>query len=133
MFQFCDFQGRASFDLKASYEQTWQRSTWRCYIPNIKDLGNPVSGKKKLNFSFVVPMFQFVTNGAGPVLTQGASYEKTWYRSTWICYIRNIKALGLSASGKKNFEFFLFCSYVPICDPMGWASIDPAASHEQTL
>ena len=39
----CDPLRGASFDPRASYEQTWQKSTRRCYIPNIKALGLPVS------------------------------------------------------------------------------------------
>ena len=34
--------------------------------------------KKNLKMGFFVPMFQLVTPGAEPVLTPGASYEKTW-------------------------------------------------------
>ena len=34
------------FDPGASYEQIWERSTRRCYIPNIKAVGLPLSEKK---------------------------------------------------------------------------------------
>ena len=44
--QNCDPRGGASFDPRASYEQTWQRSTKRCYIPNIKALRLRVSERK---------------------------------------------------------------------------------------
>ena len=60
----------------ASYEQTWYRSTRKCYIPNIKAVEIPLSEKKNLKFVFFVPMLQFVTARAGPVLTLGASYEQ---------------------------------------------------------
>ena len=45
---------------------------------NIKALGLQVSEKKNFEIFFLVPMFQLVTPGAGPVLTPGASYEQTW-------------------------------------------------------
>ena len=32
--------------------------------------------RKNLKICFFVPMFQLVTHGVGPVLTQGASYEQ---------------------------------------------------------
>ena len=48
--------------------------------PNIKALGLPVSEKKNFEIFFLCssPMFPLVTPGAGPVLTPGASDEKTW-------------------------------------------------------
>ena len=41
----CDPRVEASFDPGTSYEQTWYRSS-RCYMPNMKALGLPVSEKK---------------------------------------------------------------------------------------
>ena len=56
--------------------------------------------------------FELVTPGARPVLTPGASYEQSWYKSTRRCFIPNIKALHFLVSEKKNFKVFLLCSYV---------------------
>ena len=42
----CDLRGRTSFAPGASDEQTWLRSTRRCYIPNIKALALTVWDKK---------------------------------------------------------------------------------------
>ena len=64
--------------LRASYEHAWKKSTRRCYIPNIKAVGLPLSDKKKLRFVFFVPMLQLVTPRAGLVLILGASYEQKW-------------------------------------------------------
>ena len=81
----------------------------------------------------ILKMFQLVTPWTGPVLTPGASYEKTWYRSSKRCYILNIKALGLPVSEKKNFEIFFLCSYVPTCDLQGRPSFDPQGHHMYKL
>ena len=64
-------------NMGASYEQTWKMFTSICYIPNIKAVGLSLSEKKILKCVFFVPMLRFVTPRAGPVLTQGASYEQT--------------------------------------------------------
>ena len=68
-----------------------------------------------------------MTPRAGPVLTPGAFYQQTWYRSPRRLHIQNIKSLRLPVSEKKNFEDWLLCSYVPICEPRGRASFDPRA------
>ena len=43
---------------------------------------------------------------AGPFWTSGPTFEQTWQRSTWQCYIYvpNIKALGLAVSEEMSFE-----------------------------
>ena len=41
-----------------------------------KALIRPVSEKRILKLVFIVPMFQLVTPGAGPVLTPQESYEQ---------------------------------------------------------
>ena len=61
---------------EAPYEETWQRSTRRCYIPNIKALRLPFSEKKNFEVSFFVPMLELVIPWAGLVLTLGASSEQ---------------------------------------------------------
>ena len=179
--------------LGASYEQSLERSTRRCYKPNTKALHLLVSEKRILKFSFFVPMLQtchsqggasfdprgiiwtilvvhkemlhtknikalhflfsekrnfkvfllssYVLNlwhpppppGAGQVLTPGASYEQSWYRSTRRCYIPNIKALHHLVSEKKNFKVFLLCSYVSNLWPLGRGQFwPPGASYEQS-
>ena len=96
--------------LGASCEQTWYSSTRRCYIQNIKTQGLPVSKKKNFKVCHLCSYVPTCDPRMGPVLTQGASYEQTWERSTRRCYIPNIKAVGLSVSEKKNFEDQLLCS-----------------------
>ena len=61
----------------------------------------------------------------GQILSQRASYDRTWQRCTRKCYIPNIKVPCLSVSERKNFEVGLPCSYVPSCDPWGRANFDP--------
>ena len=34
--------------------------------------------KRILKMGFFIPMFQLVTQGLGPILIPGASYEQTW-------------------------------------------------------
>ena len=63
---------------EASNVQTWLRSTRKCCIPDIKTLHLPFQRRRILKMGLFVPMFQLVTPGMGPVLTQGASYEHTW-------------------------------------------------------
>ena len=63
-----------------------------------------------MKFAGFVSMFQYVTPGTG---------------STMRYYIRNIKAVGLSLSEKKNFEICLLCFYAPIYDPQGRTRHDP--------
>ena len=79
--------------------------------------------RRFLKLSSFVPMFHFMTP-CGANFDPGASYEQTWWRSTRRCFNSNIKALCLPVSEKKNLEVFLFCSYVPICDPWDSASFD---------
>ena len=59
----------------ASNEQTWKRSTTRCYLQNIKALGLPLS-KKNSKICLLFPMFQLVNPRAGQVLTQGHHMNK---------------------------------------------------------
>ena len=47
-------------------------------ISNIKSLCHPVSEKKNFEDGLLCSYVQLVTPAAGPVLTQGASYEHTW-------------------------------------------------------
>ena len=61
MFQFVTRGEGGVLTTETSYEQTLKRSTSRCYTPNIKALSLPLSEKKKLKFSFFVPMFKLVT------------------------------------------------------------------------
>ena len=110
---------------RAFYLKIGLRSTRRCYIQNIKALGHPVLEKKNYKLFVLCSYVQLVTPRAGPVLTPGAFYEQTWWRSTRRCHIQNIKSLHLPVSEKKNFEDWLLCSYVPTCDPRGGASFDP--------
>ena len=73
--------------------------------------------RRILKIEFFVPMFQLVTPGVGLILTLGASYEQTWYRSTSRCYIPNIKALALMVWDKKIFKNFLLYLYVKSKNP----------------
>ena len=100
-------------------------------MPNIKALR--LRKRRILKMGFFVRMSQLVTPGAGPVLTPGASYKQTWYRSTRRSYIHvpHIKALSLPVSDK-NFEIFLLCSYVPTCHPGMGSFLTAGASFEQT-
>ena len=50
----------------------------RCYIPNIKALGLLVSEKNFEIFFLCSYVPTCDPPAAGPVLTQGASYEQTW-------------------------------------------------------
>ena len=68
--------------------------------------------EKNSKFSFSVSMFKLVNPRAGPILTPGASFQQTWWRSIRRCYIPNIKALGLLFSEKGIFKdavLFSFC------------------------
>ena len=73
-------------------------------------------------------MFNLVTPGVGSILTLGASNEQTW----WRCYIKNIKALGLSVSEKKNYEVFFLCSCIQFVTPRAGPVLTLGASYEQT-
>ena len=56
-----------------------QRSTWRCYTPNIKALGQAVSGKNFEIFFLCSYIATYIPpHPAGPVLIPGASYKQTW-------------------------------------------------------
>ena len=69
----------------------------------------------------------------GPVLTPGASYEQSWYKSTGRCFIPNIKALHFLVSEKKNFKVFLLCSYVSNLWPPGRGQFWPQGHHMNNL
>ena len=59
-----------------------------------------------------------MTPRAGLVLTPGAFYEQTWYRSTRRCHIPNIISLRHPVSEKKKIEDGLLYSYVgPVLTP----------------
>ena len=113
----CAPQSGASLTPGASYEQrgrvpqgdvTYQISSLYAFQFQIRRI---------LKMDFFVAGFQLLTPGAGPVLTPGASYEQTWYRSTKKCYIQNIKALRLPVSEKKNYANFVLFSYVQLVTP----------------
>ena len=72
-----------------------------CYIQNIKALGHPVSEKKNYKVFVLYSCVQLVTPSVGPVLTPGAFYEQTWYRSTRRCHIQNIKSLRLPVQRRR--------------------------------
>ena len=120
----CDPQGGASFD-------PW-RIIWIPLVEVHKDM-RYTKYESSMPSSFTEEEFwrsaslflcsKLWPPGSGPVLTPGASYEQTWWRSTRRCYIPIIKALGLPVS-KKNFEIFYLCSCVPTCDPRDVASFD---------
>ena len=61
----------------------------------------------------------------GANLTPGASNEQTWLKSMRRGYIKNIKALGLTLSEKKNSEICRLCFYAQTCEPHGRTSPDP--------
>ena len=70
----------------------------------------PGRGRRIPKFVFLVPMLQLVNPRAGPVLTQGASYEQTLSdkRSTRRCYIQNIKALVFQFQSRRIMKFLFF-------------------------
>ena len=117
----------------ASYEQTWKRSLRGWYTPNINalclqfwpqgyhmnKLGRDPQGhathkisnlysfqfhwRKKLKFSFSVPVFQIVTPGAKPVLAPGTSYEQIWWMFTRRYYITKHQSSKPSNFREKEF------------------------------
>ena len=60
------------------FEQTWQRSTRWCYIPNIKALGLVVSDKKIFSHFPYISYVKHLTPGAEPFLAPGLLFEQTW-------------------------------------------------------
>ena len=88
--------------------------------------------RRILKFSFFEPMFQSVAQEAGSVLTKGASYEQTWYRSTRRCFTPNIKALQFPFSKKKNCKVSFFVSMFKLVTPRVGPVLTPGASYEQT-
>ena len=136
MFWTCDSRGGASFDLRGII--------WTIFVEVHYDMlhtkyqtSAPSSFRKEEFWSFpsLFPCFELVTPGARPVLTQGASYEQSWYKSTRRCFIPNIKALHFLVSEKKNFKVFPLCSYVSnLCPPPIHVGpvLTPGASYEQS-
>ena len=103
----------------------------------------PSSFRKEEFWSFpsLFLCFEIVTPRARPVLTPGASYVQSWYKSTRRCFIPNIKALHFLVSEKKNFKVFLLCSYVsnlwppppPPPPPPGQGQFWPLGHHMNNL
>ena len=117
-----------------SYEQSWKRSTRKCYIPNIKALHHLVSENKNFKaFLLCSYVSKLVTPWVGPVLTPGASYEQSGYKSTRRCYIPNIKALNFLVSEKKNSKVFssLFLCF-EIVTPRAGPVLTLGTSYEQS-
>ena len=85
VFQSEDLLGKSNFRSGASFEQTWKRTTRQCYIPNFKRLSQAVLEKRFLT------IFYFRTRTPHPC-----------HRA--ICFIPNIKVLGLVVSEKLPFE-----------------------------
>ena len=104
---------RPVLTLGASYEHNLCRGPLG-HITNKYQTYAASSFRKEEFWSFpsLFLCFKLVTLRARPVLTQGASYEQSWYKSTRRCFISNIKALHFLVSEKKNFKVFLLCSYV---------------------
>ena len=57
----------------------------------------------------------------GPFLAPGVLFEQTWKRSTGLCYIPNIKALGPVVLDKKIVSPFPYISLCKILDPRNGA------------
>ena len=77
MFQLVDPQGGASFDTIGKFGRGPQ---WDAIYQISKLWAFQFQRRRILKFSFFVAMFHTcdLPPGAGPVLTQGASYEQTW-------------------------------------------------------
>ena len=93
-------------------------------MPNIKTLILAVSEKKNFEVVFSVPMFQLVTPWAGPVLTPQHHMNKLGRGPQGDVNTKYQSSMP-SSSEEKNFEDRILCSYVPTCDPMGVANLDP--------
>ena len=70
-------------------------------------------------------MFSHDAPGAGPVGTPGARMAGFIKKTTILCYIQNLKALGLVVSEKKIFLCFSHCKPMGANDSWGGAIFDP--------
>ena len=130
LFWTCDSRGRASFDLRGII--------WTIFVEVHQEMLQttaPSSFRKKEFWSFpsLFLCFELVTPRARPVLTPGASYEQSWYKSTRRCLIPNIIAVHFLVSEKKNFKVFLLCSYVSNLWPPGRGQFWPRGHHMNNL
>ena len=78
----------------------------RCYIPNINALCHMVSDNNILMLFHIQAYVKHVIPRAGPFFAPGALFEQIWQRFTMLCFIPNIKALGVMVSDKKIFNVF---------------------------
>ena len=83
-----------------------KRTTIHCCTQNMKALGNVVLEKIFYVFPFVC-LQELMTPWVGPFLTPGAWLAGFIKRTTILCYIQNMKALGLVVS-EKNFLCFSY-------------------------
>ena len=96
----------------ASYEQTGKRFKMRCYVPNIKSLGLPVSEKKNFEIFFLC---SYVPTCDPRDRCSFDLRDIKWANLVGFIrryYIQNIKALAVTFWDKKNFENFLLYLYV---------------------
>ena len=118
---------------EASYEQTWLRSSRRCYIPNIKALGLPVSEKK--NFEIF-----FLCSYVPPCDPQGgASFDPRGIIWTNLVKVlkemlyTKYKSFKLSSFRKKEFWNFLSLFLCSSLWPPGQAQFWPQGHHMNKL
>ena len=130
MFQTCDPRDGAQFDLRGIIWTTLVE-VHQEMLHTKYQTSAPSSFRKEEFWSFPSLFLCF------EIVTPGASYEQSWYKSTRRCFIPNIKALHFLVSEKKNFKIFLLCSYVsnlwhpPL--PPGQGQFGPQGHHMNNL
>ena len=93
-------------------------STRRCYIPNIKALGLPVSEKKNFEDGLLCSYVPSCDPRGGAIFDpRGIIWINVVEVHKEILHTKNESSTP-SISEKKNFEDGLLCSYVPTFDPL---------------
>ena len=105
--------------------KNWQRSTRRCYIPNIYALSVPVSEKKNFEVGFLCSYVPTCDPQGG------ASFDPL--NIIWTNLVEVHKGMlktkyqssTPSSFRVEEFEEGILCSYFSTCDPWGGANLDP--------
>ena len=80
-----------------------ERTFIHCYIQNMKALGLVVSEKKFFFYVFpIVSLWELMTPGVGPFLSQWRRLAVCVKRNTKHCYTQNKNALGLVGLEKRH-------------------------------
>ena len=116
----------------AFYEQTWQRPTRRCHIPNIKSLCHPVSEKKNWRLASLFQCSNLWPRGRGQFWPQVHHMNKFGRGSLGDATYQISKLYVFQFQRRRILKFSFFVPMFQLVTPWAGPVLTPGASYEQT-